>query len=149
MIQNTHRNTHTAPDSDVLGSASPVRGSVVSELMEQGEHRLAVNRRRWRRDQGALEAPLCFRTTGAYCHHIFFGEHCNIKWRELLDILREFEARDAPSGLIGLQFKGPFLLFTSDFTLIHQVIAGNMLNQTCALMIQMCQKVPQRTSAVP
>lgn len=28
--------------------------------MEQGEHRLAVDRRRrWRRDQGALEAPLC------------------------------------------------------------------------------------------
>lgn len=32
---------------------------VASELMEQGEHRHAVNRRRWRRDQGALEAPLC------------------------------------------------------------------------------------------
>lgn len=41
---------------------------VVSELMEQGEHGLAVNRGRWRRDQGALEAPLCIRTTAGYCH---------------------------------------------------------------------------------
>ncbi len=57
----------------------------VSELMEQGEHSLAVNRRRWRRDQGALEAPLRIRTTAGYCHHVFLesrvifsGESCRI-----------------------------------------------------------------------
>lgn len=44
----------------------------VSELMEQGEHRLPANRRRWRRDQGALEAPLCIHTTAGYCHLAFF-----------------------------------------------------------------------------
>lgn len=38
----------------------------VSELMEQEEHRLAVNRRRWRRDQGALEALLFLCTPAGY-----------------------------------------------------------------------------------
>lgn len=48
-----------------------------------------------------------------------------------------------PSECLDLQFKGPLLLFTSSSAVIHQVIAGNMLrNQTYALMIQMCQKVP-------
>lgn len=42
---------------------------VVSELMEQGERRLAVNRRRWRRDQGALEAPLYICTTAGCLYH--------------------------------------------------------------------------------
>lgn len=50
----------------------------VSELMEQGEHRLAVNRRRWRRDQGALEAALCICTAAGSSHHCFFGEQSNI-----------------------------------------------------------------------
>lgn len=49
----------------------------VSELMERGEHRLAVNRR-WRRDQGALEAPLCSCTAAGNSHHCFFGEQGNI-----------------------------------------------------------------------
>lgn len=65
----TQTHTHTASDSDALHHNTPLPPSlpfaglagidVASELMEQGEHRLAVNRRRWRRDQGALEAPLC------------------------------------------------------------------------------------------
>lgn len=50
----------------------------VSELMEQGEHGLAVNRRRWRRDQGALEAHLCI----GYTH--CFSESCIIVTREIL-----------------------------------------------------------------
>lgn len=63
----TPTQTHSASDSDVLDQGGPPPPSlfaglggidVVSELMEHGEHSLAVNRRRWRRDQGALEAPL-------------------------------------------------------------------------------------------
>lgn len=100
---------------------------VVSELMEQGEHRLAVNRRRWRRDQGALEAPLCICTTAGYWLQVF------LESRVIAENCLPF----------GPQFKGPFLLFISDFTLIHQPVAENMLlNQTSALMIRMCQKVP-------
>lgn len=50
----------------------------VSELMEQGEHRLAVNRRRWRRDQGALEAPLCVSHNSRLLSSWLFGKQSNI-----------------------------------------------------------------------
>lgn len=79
-MQNTRTQEHTQHQtvtSLVLPPPPPYARlggmDAVSELMEQGEHRLAVNRRRWRRDQGALEAPLCIRTTAGYCHRVFWG----------------------------------------------------------------------------
>lgn len=91
-----------------------------------------------------LKHIFCIRTTAGYCHRvisesgvIFRGES-----RRIFTTL--------PLDCLGVQFKGPFLLFISDSALIHQLVAGNvLLNQTCVLMIQMCQKVPQRTSGVP
>lgn len=41
---------------------------VLSELMERGERSLAVNRRRWRADKGALHVPFCIRTPAGNCH---------------------------------------------------------------------------------
>lgn len=142
----THKNTHSIrqwrpwfclPHARLCGM------DAVSELMEQGEHRLAVNRRRWRRDQGALEAPLCIRTTAGYCHRGFLESRLIYSGERAAGSSLGVKTGCAPSRPFGLQLKGPFLLFTWDFALIHQLIAGNMLlNQTRALMIQMCQKVP-------
>lgn len=50
----------------------------VSELMEQGEHRLAVNRRRWRRNQGALEALPLHSHSGRLLSERRFGESANV-----------------------------------------------------------------------
>ena len=146
-IQNTHahKNTHSIRQWRpwfCLPHARLGGMDAVSELMEQGEHRLAVNRRRWRRDQGALEAPLCVRTTAGYCHHGFFwksrvifsGESCRIF---------PGSSSGIPLDCFGCSWKVPSFCLHATSWLIHQVAAENMpLIQTRALMIWMCQKVP-------
>ena len=104
----------------------------VSELMEQGEHRLAVNRRRWRRDQGALEAPLCVRTTAGYCHHGFFGE-CGVifQWaRAAGSSPGGLGLEELPVGCLGCNLKLPFSEFV--YMRLHtRASAGNVrLNPT-------------------
>uniref|UniRef100_A0A3Q2QAX7 Uncharacterized protein n=1 Tax=Fundulus heteroclitus TaxID=8078 RepID=A0A3Q2QAX7_FUNHE len=55
------KNTEEAHQSMLNNKNSSPAMDAVSELMEQGERRLPLNERRWRREQGALEAQLGLR----------------------------------------------------------------------------------------